>query len=141
MGILQAGKYALLTLHAALFCWICMAVDEVLRIWAALAKWGGGAARGLQYAMLALSLIGVLVLVGLLDKKLSRAKSPGELVNGSCLVLMIQLFVLGGATVIPAMAGMKSWLLPAVTLPVGGIFLIYFLLRGRAWRKRQMDRK
>ncbi len=136
MKILQAGKYALLTIHAALFCWICIAIDEALRIWAAWAEWGSGAVRSLQYTVLALSLIGVLVLVGLLDKRFSRAKTPGELRYRSCLVLMIQLFALGGAAVIPALAGMQSWLLPA-----GGALLLYSLLRGRAVRKHQMGGK
>ncbi len=137
MKILQAGKYVLLTLHAALFCWICITIDEALRILAAWLKWGSGAARSLQYAVLALSLIGVLVLVGLLDKRFSRVKSPGELTYRSCLVFMIQLFALGGAALIPAMAGMRSFILPAVALPAGGAFLLYSRLRG----KRQMAGK
>lgn len=141
MKILQAGKYILLILHAALFCWICIAADEALRIGAAWAGWGSGAARSLQYALLALSMIGVLILVGLLDKRFSRAKAPGELACKSRLVFMVQLFALGGAAAVPAAAGMQSWHLAAAALPAGGALLLYSLLRGRAARRHPMGGK
>jgi hypothetical protein len=109
-------------------------IDEALRIWAAWAQWESGITRSLQYAVLALGLIGVLVLTGLLDKHLSRARTAGELVYMSCLVLMIQLFALGAAALFPAMAGMQSWLLPAAALPAGAALLLYSLVRGRKMR-------
>lgn len=131
------ARYALLSVHTALFCWMCMTADSLLRVWAAWAGWGSGVARSMQYAVLALGLIGVLVGVGLLDKRFGRAKELRGLMLLCRPVLAAQLLALGALAVVPAAAGLQSVLLPVLALVSGAALMAWPFLRKRAAQKEQ----
>jgi hypothetical protein len=133
--ILSVLRYAFLLIHAALYCYICFVADTALRLALAWAGLDGGAIRSLQFALLALLLIAVLAGTALLDRRLSRSKGVTELAAKACGVIAAQLPVLGALAAVPAMAGLKGWLLPALALASGtSWFLCRCFLRVR--RKR-----
>jgi hypothetical protein len=134
---LPLARYALLLVLTALFCWIVMMADNALRVWAALAAWGSGAARSLQYAVLALGLIGVLVCIGLLDKRFGRAKGMRDLLRLCRPVFAAQLLALGALSAVPAAAGLQGFLLPALALPLGAAMMVWHFLKGRASREQK----